>query len=36
MNLPIKTIKTAGVKIPIRGTKIEGIHVDANSDDIIY
>ena len=34
MNLPIKTIKTAGATKPIMGTKTEGRRFE-NSDDII-
>ena len=34
MNLPIKTIKTAGATNPIMGTKTEGRRFE-NSDDII-
>ena len=34
MNLPIKTIKTAGATKPIMGTKAEGKRFE-NSDDII-
>ena len=35
MNLPIKTIKTAGATKPIMGTKTEGRRFE-NSDDIIH
>ena len=34
MNLPIKTIKTAGATKPIMGTKTEGRRFE-NSDDIV-
>ena len=34
MNLPIKTIKTAGATKPIMGTKTEGKRFE-NSDDIV-
>ena len=34
INLPINTIKTAGIAIPINGTKIEGRRLD-KSDDIV-
>tara|TARA_Y100001968_G_scaffold230397_1_gene213247 strand:+ start:153 stop:275 length:123 start_codon:yes stop_codon:yes gene_type:complete len=34
MYLPMKTIKTAGAIIPIRGIKIEGKKLEANSLDI--
>ena len=34
MNLPIKTIKTAGTTKPIMGTKTEGRRFE-NSDDIV-
>ena len=34
MSLPINTINTAGVNIPISGTKIEGSQLAANSEDI--
>ncbi len=35
MNLPINTIKTAGVTRPINGTKIDGKNVE-KSDGIIF
>ena len=35
MYLPIKTIKTAGTNIPIRGTKNEGNQLATMSEDII-
>ena len=35
MNLPINTIKTAGVTKPINGTKIDGKNVE-KSDVIIF
>ena len=35
MNLPIKTIKTAGATKPIMGTNTEGRRFE-NSDDIIH
>ena len=28
-------MNTAGTAIPIKGTKIEGIQLEANSDDIV-
>ena len=34
INLPINTIKTAGIAIPINGTKIEGKRL-GKSDDIV-
>ena len=34
INLPINTIKTAGIAIPINGTKIEGRRLD-KSDGIV-
>ena len=34
INLPINTIKTAGIAIPINGTKIEGKTLD-KSDGIV-
>ena len=34
INLPINTIKTAGIAIPISGTKIEGKRLD-KSDGIV-
>jgi len=34
INLPINTIKTAGITIPINGTKIEGRRL-GKSDDIV-
>jgi len=34
INLPINTIKTAGIAIPINGTKIEGKRV-GKSDGIV-
>jgi len=34
INLPINTINTAGIAIPINGTKIEGRRL-GNSDDIV-
>ena len=35
INLPINTIKTAGIAIPINGTKIEGKRLDKSVDMII-
>ena len=34
--LPSKTIETAGTKIPIIGTNIEGSQLATMSEDIIY
>tara|TARA_B100000131_G_scaffold318397_1_gene362188 strand:+ start:1071 stop:1265 length:195 start_codon:yes stop_codon:yes gene_type:complete len=34
ISLPINTMKTAGVKIPINGTNIEGNQLAASSEDI--
>ncbi len=36
MNLPINTIKTAGIAIPINGTKIEGKRLGKSDGMIIY
>jgi len=34
ISLPINTMKTAGVNIPINGTNIEGNQLAASSEDI--